>query len=217
MLKKLSKKIELMYKNIIDTVEKRLALNTNLRSFKCPRCNHVIRLDNNKIQNMVIQCPVCGQQNVLKLPLERSKKKHDISNLYNMFLPLDKNAVIIGSILLFLSIIPLLISSSFSFKISLTLIIISIIISLFIIEKQRNISLKITIIIIVIVILLFFVTGADLELYLIFIFLGVLITKTLLNEYLPPTLKIRMNIFILVFLTIFLIIIIKRIINLINI
>jgi len=213
----LNKKINWIFNQNKESLEKQQTQNINLKTYRCPRCNHIITLDNKQIQNTALHCPLCGQQNILKLPREQPEKKYGESNINYWFFQLNKNAVIIGLILIFFSIFPLFISNPFSIKLNLTLLTIGIIIPLFIIEKKRNISLKITFSIIIFIILLFFITGTDIEIFLILIFLGILLTKIMIDEYLPTDLKIRMNIFISAFFIIFIIIVIKRIINVVNI
>jgi DNA-directed RNA polymerase subunit RPC12/RpoP len=212
----LNKKINLKFKQNKEALKKQQTQNINLESYRCPQCNHIVELDNKPIQNTVLQCPICGQQNILKVPREKSEKKYEESNLNYWISRLNKNAVIVGMIFIFISMFSLFISNPFGIKMNITLLIIGTIISLFVLREQQVISLKITFGIIIFIILLYFMTGTDLEIFLIFIFLGVLITKIILNEYLPTSLKISMNIFILAFFIIFIIIVIKRIINIVS-
>ncbi len=217
MLKKLNKKIKLQFKKDEDSGKILQAQNLNLKSFKCPQCNHIIHLNENQIQEKILECPICHQQNLLKLPSETLEKKQTLPYLNGMFSQLDKNAVILGSILLFASLVSFFVSSSSSFKITLTLVIIGVIILSFVVEKQKDISLKVTIGVILFIIFLYFITGTEIEMFLILIFIGVSIMKILLDEYLPTVLKMRMNIFISAFFIIFMYFVIKRIINVINI
>lgn len=84
--------------------------------------------------------------------------------------------------------------------------------------KQFGISEKIALAIILSIIFFYFVTGVtNIEIFLIFINLGILIIKELADEFIPDHLKKRMNILIIALLAIFLIIVIQRIINSINI
>jgi hypothetical protein len=87
---------------------------------------------------------------------------------------------------------------------------------MFLIEKN-NISVKITFGTVIFIILLSLATGTDLEIFLNLIFLGLLITKIVIDNYLPSSLKIRMNIIISAFFIIFIMLVIKRIINVVSI
>jgi hypothetical protein len=189
-----------------------------MNSYKCPRCNSIININNNDVlSNSVLLCPVCEQPNVLKLPLESSKKKQSIFNVKILLSDLDKNAIIVGLILLFVSVISLLTSSPHHNKTTITLVILGVIIGSFVVEKKQDISLKITAGIILLILLLYLITGTEVEMFLILIFISVSIIKIILNEYLPITLKMRMNLFLSAFFVIFMYLVIKRIINVVNI
>lgn len=191
---------------------------TKLESFRCPKCKYIIILEKKPTENKGISCPSCGQKNIFKTPLEQQEKKYEESHKTNNWLSqISFNAMIIGLILIFTSILILFIQNPFTTKLGLTLLIIGTIVPLFIIEKEKKISLKITFGTIIYIIILFSITAKDLEIFLILIFLGVLITKTVIDEYIPKSLKIRMNLFISVFFIIFIILIIKKIINLVGI
>jgi hypothetical protein len=212
-----SNKIRLQFKKDENSVEKLQTQNSYLKSFKCPQCSHVIHLNENQIQEKILECPICHQQNLLKLPSGTSKKKQTLSYLNGTFSQLDKNAVILGLILLFASLVTFLVSPYISFKMTLTLVIIGVIISAFVVEKQKDISLKVAVCIILFIIFLYFITGAEIEIFLILIFIGVSIVKILLDEYLPHILKMRMYLFLSAFFVIFMFFVIKRIINVVNI
>jgi hypothetical protein len=188
-----------------------------MKSFKCPSCNSIVQFNDNIIPNTVLQCPVCGQYSILKSPLGLSEKKQSESDRNPLFSKLDNNAVILGLILIFFSIVSILVSSSITFKIDITLILLGLIILLFVFEKPQNFSFKLTLCFIFFIIFLFFITGTNVELFLILIFPGVAIMKILLDKYLPESLKLRMNIALSTFFIIFMIIVIKRIINVVNI
>ena len=86
------------------------------------------------------------------------------------------------------------------------------------IEKPLDIYDKIAIITVVIVLFLFIITGdADIEIFLILIYVGFLILKEFTKEFTPISLKKRMNILFFAFLAIFILVITKRIISLLNI
>ncbi|MCJ7570897.1 MAG: hypothetical protein MUO82_03340 [Candidatus Thermoplasmatota archaeon] len=192
---------------------------TNLTPYICPKCQYIIVLENKFIQDTVISCPNCEQKNVFKIPLEKPEKKYEKSNkLKSGLSQINFNVMIIGFILTLTSIALLLfIQNPLTNKLSLTLLLIAAILQLNIIKKEQNISIKITFVTIIYIILLFLATGTDLEIFFILIFLGILITKALINEYLPDSLRIRMNLFLSIFFIIFVISITKRIISLVNI
>jgi|WetSurMetagenome_2_1015567.scaffolds.fasta_scaffold192304_2 hypothetical protein len=190
---------------------------TNQKAFRCPRCGHIIFLDDNQLDEKILRCSDCNQQNLLKIPSGSSKKKPPFISFNSVFSQLDKNAVYVGLLLFLVSIISFLIATPGSFKITLTLIILAVIISSFIVDKQQDITFKITVGIILLILVLFFITGAEIEMFLILIFIVVSLVKILLDEYLPYILKVRMNLFLSVFFVIFLYFMIKRIINVINI
>lgn len=76
------------------------------------------------------------------------------------------------------------------------------------------ISEKITLFVAVWVVVMLFVTGdADIEIFIILIFIGLLIAKELTDRFTDVQLKHRMNIFICVFLMIFIAAVGKRIIG----
>lgn len=66
---------------------------------------------------------------------------------------------------------------------------------------------KITLAITIWILVIFFITGeADIETFFILVFIGMLIIKVLANEFITVHLKNRMNIFIYVFLIVFIVI-----------
>jgi len=75
------------------------------------------------------------------------------------------------------------------------------------------ISEKITLFVVAWVVLMLFVTGdANIEIFIILIFVGLLIAKELTDRFTDIHLKHRMNIFICVFLIIFIAVVGRRII-----
>lgn len=75
-------------------------------------------------------------------------------------------------------------------------------------------SEKITLFIILWIIIMLFITGdAALEMFFILIFLGLIIAKELTDRYTVAHLKIRMNLFVLVFLLVFIVFMGKKIIS----
>ena len=211
----MNKKIKLIFRKSDESFEKRQKENLNQRLYECPRCSNIISVENNdKIKEF--DCPICGQKNIFQSPLNQSEKKYGESQYITWLFQLNSYTVIIGLFMIFTSIFLLFQPNPLNIKLSITFLIIGIILPMFLIEKN-NISMKITFGSIIFIVLLSLATGTDLEIFLILIFLGVLITKTLIDEYLPISLKIRMNIFISGYFIIFIIIIIKRIINIINI
>ena len=79
-------------------------------------------------------------------------------------------------------------------------------------------SEKIALVITVWVLIVFIITGdADLEIFFILIFIGVLIIRELTDVFTTINLKDRMNILIYIFIIIFIIIVGKKIINILGI
>jgi len=208
-----------MFRIKIKTLRKKQTLDTNLKPFKCPKCQYIIVTENNFMKDTVISCPNCEQKNVFKIPLEKPEKKYEKSNILKSWLSqINFNVMIIGFILTLTSIALLLfIQNPLTTKLSLTLLLIAAILQLNIIKKEQNFSIKITFIIIVYLIFLFFITGTDIDLFLLLIFPGILIIKIMIDEYLPESLIIRINLFLSIFFIIFVIAVTKRIISLVNI
>jgi hypothetical protein len=76
------------------------------------------------------------------------------------------------------------------------------------------ISEKLTLIIIFWILIVLFITGeANLEIFFILIFIGILILRELTDVFTTTNLKDRMNIFIYLFILIFIVIVGKKIIN----
>jgi hypothetical protein len=85
-------------------------------------------------------------------------------------------------------------------------------------KKQFNIPEIITMAFIIWIIFFYLITGNNnLEIFFIFIYLGLLAIKVITSESLYDPFKQRLNIFILTFLLIFIIIVIKRIISIVRI
>jgi DNA-directed RNA polymerase subunit RPC12/RpoP len=214
----LNKKIDWRFPIRKKSLKNKQTHDTNLESYRCPKCKHIIKIENKLIQNKVISCPNCGQKNIFKKPPEQQGKKYRKTHKNKGWLfQLVFNAMIIALIINLTSLPIVFQLNPYVTKMILTLIIIGIIVSLFMTEKKQNISLKITFGTIIYILLLFLATGTDLEIFLILIFLGLLIIRTIVDEYLPPLLKMRMNLFISAFFIIFIVIVIKRIINLVGI
>ena len=80
------------------------------------------------------------------------------------------------------------------------------------------ISEKITLVIVVWILVALIITGdKDLEIFFVLIFIGILIARQLMDVYTTTILKDRMNIFIYLFLIIFIIIVGKKIITILGI
>lgn len=208
----MDKKTYSIFNRLTKPLKKKQTPAVNLKPYRCPNCKYIIVLDNNYIQNISFKCPICGQINIFKKSLEKKP-----SRLKTFFSEISYNAIIIGLILTLTSIILLFNQNLFTTKLSLTILIIGGLFPLFITEKNQKISISITFGTTIYIILLFIATGTDLELFLVLIYIGVLTAKTVINEYIPKPLKIRMNLFIIVFFIIFLIIVIKKIISLVGI
>jgi DNA-directed RNA polymerase subunit RPC12/RpoP len=192
--------------------EKQQKQNLDSKLYECPRCNHIFKIENIDIKIMEFDCPICGQKNIFQFPLEQSEKKYGESHYISWLFQLNTNATIIGLLIIFTSIAILFRPNPFNIKLSITFLIIGIIFPMFLIEKN-NISVKITFGTVLFIILLSLATGTDLEIFLNLIFLGLFITKIVIDNYLPSPLKIRMNIFLSAFFIIFITLVIKRIIN----
>ncbi|MDH7506309.1 MAG: hypothetical protein QHH15_00775 [Candidatus Thermoplasmatota archaeon] len=188
----------------------------DLEFFRCPNCKHVITIENKSTQNGALSCPICGQKNIFKRSLI-NQENMSLYNYKNLFSQINYNATVIGLLLALTGLFLIFMQTPYAIKLSVTILIIAVIFPLFITEKAQNISMQITFGIIFYIIFLFLLTGVELEIFLVLIFLGVLVTKTVLDEYIPRILKIRMNFFIIVFFIIFIIIITKRIISLLGI
>lgn len=199
-----------------ESFEKQQKQNLDSKLYQCPRCKHIITIENIDIKNMEFVCPNCGQKNIFILPLEQSEKKYGESLYINWLFQLNTNATIIGLLIIFTSIFLLFQPNPFNIKLSITFLIIGIIFPMLLIEKN-NISVKITFGTVIFILLLSFATGTDLEIFLNLIFLGLFIMKIVIDNYLPSSLKMRMNILISAFFIIFVILVIKRIINVISI
>ena len=79
-------------------------------------------------------------------------------------------------------------------------------------------SEKITLVLTVWIIILFFITGeGNIEIFFTLIFLGLLVVDILLADLFTKPLRFRMNLFISVFLIIYIVIISQKIINILNI
>ena len=75
-------------------------------------------------------------------------------------------------------------------------------------------SEKITLVVAAWILIAFFITGdTDLEVFFILIFIGVLITRQLTDVFTTSNLKDRIDIFIYVFIILFVVIVGKKIIN----
>jgi len=78
-------------------------------------------------------------------------------------------------------------------------------------------SEKITLILSIWILLIFVITGdANLEIFFILVFIGVLIVRELTDIYTTSNLKDKMNLFIYIFLIIFIIIVGRKIIDILN-
>ena len=78
-------------------------------------------------------------------------------------------------------------------------------------------SEKITIILSVWILFIFIITGdANLEIFFILIFIGILIVRELTDIFTTSGLKDRMNVFIYIFLIIFIVIVGRKILDILN-
>lgn len=78
-------------------------------------------------------------------------------------------------------------------------------------------SEKITLVLSIWILLIFVITGdANLEIFFILVFIGVLIVRELTDVFTTSNLKDRMNLFIYIFLIIFIIIVGRKIIDILN-
>jgi len=85
-------------------------------------------------------------------------------------------------------------------------------------KEQFDISERIAIVLILWIIFIYTLTGVnDIDIFFIFVYLGILLMKILTDHLISFQLKQRMNIFIVAFLLVFIIIVIKRIISIVRI
>jgi hypothetical protein len=210
------KKINLIFQKSNELFEIQQQENENPRYYECPRCNTIITLEDIDIKITEFDCPICEQKNIFPLPEEQSEKKDKEQPYINWLLQLNTKVVIIGLFLIFTSVVLLFQPNPFTIKLGITLLTTGIILPMFLIEKNTP-SIKVTLGSIMLIIILFLISGTDLELFFILIFLGLFIMKVIIDNYIPPVLKVRMNIVISAFFIIFVILIIKRIINIVSI
>lgn len=84
--------------------------------------------------------------------------------------------------------------------------------------KPFDISEKIAILLILWIVFIYMVTGLnDIDIFFIFVYLGILFMKVFSTEYISSQLKKRINVFTVAFLFIFIIIIARRILTIVNI
>ncbi|HUS99526.1 MAG TPA: hypothetical protein VMY59_04320, partial [Candidatus Thermoplasmatota archaeon] len=77
---------------------------------------------------------------------------------------------------------------------------------------------KIALILILWIILIYVVTGVnDIDIFFIFVYLGILLMKVFSTDYISSRLKQKINVFVIAFLVIFIIVIARRIITIVNI
>lgn len=236
----------------------------------CPYCQQIITLENKAFDEIILDCPSCGQKGIIR-PFQKQQNITDtdvqkeisehvslIKKRKNINIPVTE-AKILGILLILIGITLYYVFNLTSIKISLALIIIGVIIFTFIpnnrsiflksykpntteknTEKPKNkldtnnyslinysfsffknqfdISEKIAITFILWIIFIYLLTGVnDIDIFLIFLFLGILLIKVLFDNLFPVQLRQKINIFIIAFLLIFIIIVIKRFLSLTNI
>ena len=178
-----------------------------------------------------------GLQKKQKEKKSKANKKKGIKKLIPCFFKiLTHNPInILGIILIIIGIVIILNPENLNLKISFTIIYIGFLLIILItktdtpkringswIKRYSNIlkktkllmSEKITLVIIIWTLILFFLTNnTDVEVFFVLIFIGLLVIKLLTDEFTSIHLKNRLNIFIFVFLVVFLIIISQRILT----
>jgi DNA-directed RNA polymerase subunit RPC12/RpoP len=83
--------------------------------------------------------------------------------------------------------------------------------------KQIDISEKIAILLILWILFIYILTGVnDIDIFFIFVYLGILLMKVFSTEYVSTQLKQKINVFVIAFLFIFILIIARRILTVIN-
>lgn len=210
----MKKRINLIFHKSKESFERQKKENVNTRYYVCPRCKNIITLENIDIKIMEFECPICEQTNIFQL--EQLEKKHGESQKISWSSKFNITAFILGLFLISTGILFLFQPSPLNIKLSITSLIIGILLPMFLIEKN-TLSIKVTFGSIVLIIILFLTTGTDLEIFLILIFLGLFIMKIIIDDYIPASLTVRMNIIISAFFIIFVILVIKRIINVLSI
>jgi len=210
----MKKKINLIFHKSKESFEKQQKENINPRYFECPRCKSIIKLMDIDIKITVFECPVCGQKNIF--PLELLEIEREESHNISWLSKFNTTVCLLGLCLIITGIFFLFQPNPLNIKVSITFFIIGVICPMFLIEKN-NISVKLTFGSIVLIIILFLTTGTDLEIFFILIFLGLFIMKIIIDNYIPAVLNIRMDIIISAFFIIFIILVIKRIINILSI
>lgn len=128
---------------------------------------------------------------------------------------------IIGIILIIIGLFSLYVNSFFNFNISLAVIFIGFIVLLLINGEKtqkgiNNVELVLFIIILILIALIISM-NADFDVFIIFIIIGTIGLKEILDKFFNPDLQKRLNILLCILLIIFVSIIAKRIINISNI
>jgi hypothetical protein len=138
--------------------------------------------------------------------------------------PISYRSKILGTILVTAGIILLYNPNNLTIKLGVAFILIGIFSITLITGKSKTktiTDIQITMVISIWILLMFSLTvlaqEAGLEMFFILIFLGLLMIAELSDEFATTHLKKRMNVFIFLFLTVFMMIVAKRIISILNI
>ena len=133
--------------------------------------------------------------------------------------PLSFQSSIIGIIFIIVGIIVLYKPTPMNLKIGISSILIGLFLIIMITGKtttKRITDAQITLVVITLILLIFFITGMqhlNLEIFIILIFIGLLIIKEISSEFIATYIKNRMNIFIFLFLIAFILIVVKKVID----
>jgi DNA-directed RNA polymerase subunit RPC12/RpoP len=83
--------------------------------------------------------------------------------------------------------------------------------------KQFDVAEKIALILILWIVFIYVLTGVnDIDIFFIFVYLGILLMKVFSTDYISSRLKQKINVFVIAFLVIFIIVIARRILTIVN-
>lgn len=212
----LNNKNKLLFKKSKESFQEQPQQELKEKIYECPRCNLIVSVEDYDEKNTGFDCPVCGQKNIFPLPLEQLEKSrgkwYNINWLSNLYV----NALLVGLFIIFVGAFFLLQPNPLNIKLSVTFLIIGLILPIFLIEKNA-LSTKVTVGSIILIIILFLVTEADLELFFILLFPSLFLVKIIIDNHVPTSLKLRMNIVVSALFIVFIAFLIKRIINIVGI
>ena len=212
----LNSKNKLFFKKSEESFQEQYQQESTEKIYECPRCKLIVTVEDYDEKNMGFDCPVCGQKNIFPLPLVQLEISRGKWNNINWLSNLYVTALLVGLFIIFVGAFFLLQPNSLNIKLSVTFLVIGLILPIFLIEKNA-LSTKVTVGSIILIIILFLVTEAELELFFILLFPSLFLMKIIIDNHIPTSLKVRMNIVILVLFIVFIAFVIKRILNLVSI